>query len=136
MPDFSVVIASYNEGTKLLATMAAVAASLTGDAKVELVVADDCSSDGSGSAAAKLAFELSGPQLSIKVVRAPSRFGTARAKNFGQRQTTGPITVTLDAHTIPAHAALERMVLPLTRDDGFIVTARKVDGELDRVFSG
>ena len=71
MSDFSIVIASYNEGTQLLATMAAVSASLTGEADVELVVADDCSADGSGTEAAALGSKLSRDGLTVKVVRTP-----------------------------------------------------------------
>ena len=106
--------------TKLLAIMATVGASLTGVAKVEVVVVDDCSTDGSGAFAAKLAAKLSGPNLSIEVVRTPSQFGTARAKNFGQRHTTSPITITLDAHVVPKRGALELMAEPLTRDDNYM----------------
>ena len=37
-PDFSIVVASYNEGTQLLATMTAVAASLAQEDRVEMIV--------------------------------------------------------------------------------------------------
>ena len=122
MPDFSVVIASYNEGTQLLATMSAVKASFTGEADVELVVTNDCSSDGSGEYATGLAAKLAGPGLAIKVVRTARRYGTERAKNYGQRQTSGPICVTLDAHSVPARGALERMVAPMTTDPDLVIT--------------
>ena len=123
MSDFSVVIAAYNEGSSLLMTMSAVASSLTGECNVEMVVVDDCSTDGSGEAASDFVDRLTDDRLSVKVVRTPGRSGTAAAKNFGQRHAQSPITVLLDAHSVPAIGALERLVEPLTRgDDSLAIT--------------
>ena len=48
------------------------------------------------------------------------------AKNYGQRQISGPICVTLDAHSLPARGALERMVAPMTTDPDLVITGPTV----------
>ena len=120
-PTFSIVIPAYNEGSQLLATITAVEASLHEDSDVEIIVVDDCSTDGSGQEAGRLIQDMRRKGRAIGVPRTPGRSGTERAKNFGLQLATAPIAVVLDAHAFPAQGALERLIAPMLEDPELVV---------------
>ena len=102
------------------------AASLPDDTDVEIIVVDDCSTDGSGQEAGRLIQDMRREGRAIGILRTPGRSGTERAKNFGLRLATAPIAVVLDAHAFPAQGALERLVAPMLEDPDLVVAGPTV----------
>lgn len=89
----SVVVVSHNEGENLPRTVAALRRTTPSD--TEIVIVDDCSTDGSVDATAA-AFP------GVTVVTASERLGVAGARNAGAAATTGDVVVFSDAHVEPA----------------------------------
>ncbi len=88
MITISVVIASHNEGENLIHTVDSLLYTLPSDS--ELIIVDDCSTDGSTSA-------LQGYE-DLLIHNSTVRLGTSRARDFGARQAQGKIIVFCDAH--------------------------------------
>jgi N-acetylglucosaminyl-diphospho-decaprenol L-rhamnosyltransferase len=86
--DLALVVVNYNAGERLLRCLrsAAVAA---GDARLETVVVDNASADGSAQRAAEEFPEL-------RVVENPDNRGFARGANQGIRATTAPFVLLLN----------------------------------------
>jgi glycosyltransferase involved in cell wall biosynthesis len=84
----SVVVISLNEGEQLRRTVENLDDTLPGDA--EIIVVDDSSTDGS-------ARRLARRRGRVRVHRV-ERFGVARARNYGARQSRGDVIVFADAH--------------------------------------
>jgi GT2 family glycosyltransferase len=83
------VIVSHNEGNRLRRTVDSLLAGLPPDG--EIVVVDDCSTDGRADAFARSYF-------GVRVVRPETRLGVAAARNFGSAQARGEMLVFSDAH--------------------------------------
>src|SRR5690348_4058499 len=98
----SIVIAAHNEGGVLLRTVESCADSVA-DLDVEIVVADDASTDGSVQELQK-AFPL------VRVVSHDVRKGASPAKALGARAARGDVLVFLDAHTKAEPSALRQLV--------------------------
>jgi LPS sulfotransferase NodH/glycosyltransferase involved in cell wall biosynthesis len=96
LPAVSVIIVSHNEGENLRRTVDAFAATVPDS--VELVVVDDCSTDGS--------VEALGDDGRVRVVAPAQRAGIAPARNLGAEQASGDILVFSDAHVNPAQGWL------------------------------
>lgn len=89
----SVVVVSHNEGENLLRTVAVL--HRTAPDGTEIVIVDDCSTDGSIPAAVA-AFP------DVRLVSACERLGVAGARNAGAAATTGDVVVFSDAHVEPS----------------------------------
>ena len=105
----SAVVVSHDEGANLARTVHVLLATLPRDG--ELVVVDDCSTDGSLDA-------LIDSYPTVRVLRTDTRLGVAAARNFGARRTDGDIVLFADAHVEPPlgwfqpfASALERPVV-------------------------
>jgi GT2 family glycosyltransferase len=85
----SVVVISHNEGLNLRLTVENLLDTLPPNH--EIVVVDDCSSDGSTN----FVRHLTG---SVRLVRPGRRLGVARARNYGANLTDGHIILFCDAH--------------------------------------
>jgi glycosyltransferase involved in cell wall biosynthesis len=87
-PVVSVIVVSHNEGAWLRKTVDSLVRTtpLIG----EIVVVDDCSTDGSADRLL--------PQDRLVVLRPNRRLGAACARNFGSRHARGRILVFCDAH--------------------------------------
>ena len=120
MPDFTVVIPAFNEGSQVLRTIRALGASFDGRYTPEIVVVDDRSTDNTHELAHEGAQELKAMGLAVEVVRAPRRSGVAGAKNIGQAHATTPVTFFLDAHSVPGRGSIERVVEPLLNREAAI----------------
>lgn len=97
-PSVTAVVATHNEGASLRRTVHALLATLPRDG--ELVVVDDCSSDGS------VDFLRAGyPE--VRVLCTSSRVGNAGARNLGGDEARGDIVVFCDAHVRPPPGWLE-----------------------------
>ncbi|GMQ94910.1 MAG: hypothetical protein BMS9Abin13_020 [Patescibacteria group bacterium] len=110
------IIPAYNEEASIEETVR----SLQGQsiALDEIIVVDDCSTDGTGRVARS---------LGVTVIKTPRNQGTkARAQNFALNHVTSDLFVTVDADTIVAPDAIERS-LPYFNDErtcsvcGFII---------------
>ncbi|HEU0027968.1 MAG TPA: glycosyltransferase [Ktedonobacterales bacterium] len=101
----SVVIPAHNEAGYIEAALASVIAQDYPLERLECVVVDNASTDGTARVAQAFAARHDG--LCVRVVTEPS-LGVSRAKNRGARHATGAILIFLDADSI--------MALSLTRD--------------------
>lgn len=95
----SLVIPSYNEGVGTARTVRN-AGLVAGDlrqsigADLEVVVADDCSTDSSAELADRALGALADEHsVDGKLVRTPRRSGAAGAQNYGARQSSGDVLV-------------------------------------------
>ena len=98
--DVTVIVPAYNEAPSVGDTIR----SLRGQTVPprEIIVVDDCSTDETGAVARA---------LGVRVVRPKANTGSkAGAQTFGLRHVRTPLTVALDADTILAPDALERLL--------------------------
>jgi glycosyltransferase involved in cell wall biosynthesis len=104
----SVVIVTHNEGEMLSRTIEALVET-TPPGTIEIIVADDQSTDGSTA-------HLPDVEASVELVRTPRRLGVARARNLGAQSATAPILVFSDAHVLPDPEWLEPLCLAVGWD--------------------
>ena len=99
-PGVTVLIPAYNEAASVSDTITSLLAQTV--PAVEIIVIDDCSSDGTGEVARA---------FGVTVVRPPFNTGSkAGAQNFALTQVTTEFTLALDADTIVAPDAIERFL--------------------------
>jgi GT2 family glycosyltransferase len=98
----SIIIAAHNEGGFLRRTVESCADSVAG-LDVEIVVADDASTDGSVQ-------ELQEIFPHVRVVSHDIRKGASPSKALGARAARGDVLVFLDAHTKAERTALRQLV--------------------------
>lgn len=110
-PKVSVLIPAFNEETTIRKTIESIK-SQTYPVE-EIIVVDDASTDRTGEIA---------QNLGAKVVRTPKNSGTkAKAQNFGLQFVNGEVVVTVDADTILAPNAIEKILPALS--DGETISA-------------
>lgn len=96
----TVIVPAYNEAASIADTVQSLLAQSTVPA--EIIVVDDCSSDGTGDVARA---------LGVTVVRPPQNTGSkAGAQTFALGRVRTPFTVAVDADTILARDAIERLL--------------------------
>lgn len=96
----TVIVPAYNEAASIADTIQSLLAQTALPA--EIVIVDDCSTDGTGDAARV---------LGVTVVRPPKNTGSkAGAQTFALDRVRTPFTVAVDADTILAPDALERLL--------------------------
>ena len=96
----TVLVPAYNEAKSVADTIRSVRAQTAPPR--EIIVVDDCSTDGTGDVARA---------LDVRVVRPPVNTGSkAGAQTFGLRHVRTPLTVAIDADTVLAPDALERLL--------------------------
>lgn len=98
------VVATHDEGPSLRRTVHGLLATLPDDG--EIVVVDDCSTDGSTD------FLQSG-YPAVRVVRPSARMGNAGARNLGGKAARGDIVVFCDAHIRPQRGWFDAFVAAL-----------------------
>ncbi len=98
----SIVISTCDEGTNLKQTVESCLET-TADLDVELVVADDASTDGSPE-------EVKRRFPQVRLARHAARRGVSQTKDLGARWARGEVLVFLDAHCKPERGAVERLV--------------------------
>ncbi|WP_300156696.1 glycosyltransferase [Solidesulfovibrio sp.] len=106
--DVAVVVPAYNAAATLPETLAALARQTYDAGRVEVVVVDDGSSDGTAAVAAR---------FGITVVRQENR-GPAAARNAGVAASAGHVVVFTDADCVPEPDFLAALVAPLLADPG------------------
>ena len=97
-PHISVVVPVYNGGPQFVRCLDALLAS--DYAAREIVVADDCSADGSGAEARA---------RGVEVLRLDSQSGPAAARNHGARRARGSVLLFVDADVVVRRDTLARV---------------------------
>ena len=118
-PRICVLIPTYNRSRLLLRAMDSVAAQ--GYSGVEIVVADDGSTDDTAEAVSR--WQASHPQVPVTYVRQDNA-GQHAAHNLGVRHATAELVVMLDSDDLMAADALQRYVgawdaIPAAERDAF-----------------
>ncbi len=124
IPDVTVVIVNYNGGTDLLRCLAALEGACAEDeGKIEVVIVDNGSQDGSGEIAAA---RYSG----FKLIRAGENLGFAAGCNLGLREATGRQAMLLNPDTEVSRHAVRDLCRALDENpDWGIVGPRMLDGQ-------
>lgn len=94
----SVIIPMRNEGDRLLGTIASLVENRVTDTRLEVVLVDDCSSDGSASGLTLDLTEAHPEVDRFRVVRCSRRRGVPAARNLGVSRSRGEIVFITDAH--------------------------------------
>jgi cellulose synthase/poly-beta-1,6-N-acetylglucosamine synthase-like glycosyltransferase len=98
--DVTVIVPAYNEAAIVAATIQSIQAQTQRPAQI--IVVDDCSTDGTGEVARA---------LGVTVLRPPQNTGSkAGAQTFALRSVRTALTVAIDADTVLAPDALERLL--------------------------
>ncbi|HAK96986.1 MAG TPA: hypothetical protein DCM87_18850 [Planctomycetes bacterium] len=114
----TVVIAAHNEGDLLARTVRACLATAP-SCELEIIVADDASTDGSVADV-----ERRFPR--VRIVGHRRRTGVAATKDLGARRAKGDVLVFLDGHCKPERGALERLVLDVECFQGDAVVMPRI----------
>ena len=109
-PTLSVLVVTFNERELIERCLPALVEQL-GDGD-ELIVADNCSADGTAEAVERLA-------PSATVLRMPSNDGYMPACNAAAERASGDVLVTLDADTIPAPGFCDAIRSPAANGRGW-----------------
>jgi len=115
----TVIVPAYNEAASVADTIRSL--QVQTERPSEIIVVDDCSTDGTGDVARA---------LGVTVVRPPRNTGSkAGAQTFALRHVRTALTVAIDADTVLAPDALERLLLAFERPGvaaacGFVVPQR------------
>jgi GT2 family glycosyltransferase len=129
-PTLSVLLVTFNERELIERCLPALTAQLAdGD---ELIVADNCSADGTVEAVERLAPEAT-------VLRMPSNDGYMPACNAAAERATGDVIITLDADVIPAPGfcdAIRRPAANGSRWAGWMGLVTMGDGHLINTSGG
>lgn len=98
-PDISVVIPAHNEGARLAGTIDSIASARTTDARVEIVIADDKSSDDTEAHLRAAWPDLSRhDRLDVHLSLLPDRRGVPRTRNHAASLATADVLFITDAH--------------------------------------
>src|SRR5258708_26988243 len=98
--DLTVIVPAYNEAASVADTIRSLQAQTAPPR--EIIVVDDCSTDGTGDVARA---------LGVTVVRPPTNTGSkAGAQTFGLTYVRTSLTVAIDADTVLAPDAIERLL--------------------------
>ena len=117
--DVTVIVPAYNEAASVADTIRSL--QVQTERPAEIIVVDDCSTDGTGDVVCA---------LGVTVVRPPRNTGSkAGAQNYALRHVRTALTVAIDADTVLAPDALERLLLAFERPGvaaacGFVVPQR------------
>ena len=108
----SVVIPCYNEADSLPAIVDAVVSAISGNAQLEIIIVDDCSSDGSYDIAKK----LSEANAFVKVIRHEVNQGKGASLKTGFEASSGDIVCIQDADLEYDPQDILKMIKPI--EDG------------------
>jgi glycosyltransferase involved in cell wall biosynthesis len=98
-PDISVVMPAHNEGARLAATIDSIASGRTTSARVEIIIADDKSTDDAEAHLRAAWPDLSRhDRLDVHLSLLPDRRGVPRTRNHAARLATAEILFITDAH--------------------------------------
>ncbi|GAA0435754.1 glycosyltransferase family 2 protein [Streptomyces luteireticuli] len=121
-PDVTVIIAAYNAMPYVIRTVRSVLDQSLGGERVEVIVVDDGSTDGTAAELDRLAAQA--PQL--HVIHQSNSGGPAAPRNRGLGHATGRYVFFLDADDRLGPEALERMVAAADANGSDVVLGRIV----------
>lgn len=124
LPRVTILIPAYNEEKVIAAKLRDVAAMQYPRDKLEIILIDDSSTDGTSVIAERMLRELGLPG---KVIRNDTRTGVNGCYNRGLQESTGDLIATTDADVTVDHEALLKSVKALAAlGDAGGITARMV----------
>ena len=104
LPSMTVIVPTYMERANIKARLENIAECRYPPGRLEIMVVDSASSDGTADAADEYA--TAHPQQNVRVLREPVRAGKAAATNFALRHASGELILVTDAPTRFHPAAL------------------------------
>jgi GT2 family glycosyltransferase len=105
VPEISVVIPTYNRSDRIVALLETLRQQTVAPERYEVVVVDDCSTDGTFEAITALAPSL---PFALHLVRTPANQGQpAAARNLGWKEATTPLLAYLDDDVTPVPGWLD-----------------------------
>jgi len=113
-PAASIIIPCFNEARTIGLLLQAIADQSVGAGRLEVVIADGGSTDGTQDVAR--AFAASHPELRIRLIDNPARAIPA-ALNRAIEAARGPVVIRLDAHSIPQPDYVEACLRVLRRPE-------------------
>ncbi|NLU67385.1 glycosyltransferase family A protein [Streptomyces sp. HNM0574] len=120
-PDVTVIVGVYNGMPYFRRCLASLEEQTIGPGRLEAVVVDDGSTDGSGEFAERFA---RGTDLPVRVVHQENSGGPSRPRNVGLGLARGRYVFFLDADDYLGEEALERMVAAADRNKTDVVLGR------------
>ncbi len=127
-PTISVVVATFNRAARLERAIEALRAQQDPGVPFELVVVDDCSSDGT---AALLAAERDRDGIPVRTLRTHSNSGPAAAREAGRRAARGRVIAFTDDDCRPSPGWLAAGYRALGEDPMRIVQGRTLPDPTD-----
>ncbi|MFC5723020.1 glycosyltransferase family 2 protein [Streptomyces gamaensis] len=121
-PDVTVIIAAYNAMPYVTRSVTSVLDQTLGTDRIELIVVDDGSTDGTSAELDRLAAHA--PQM--QVIHQPNSGGPAAPRNLALGRATGRYVFFLDADDHLGAEALERMVAAAEANGSDVVLGRMV----------
>lgn len=112
-PLVSVVVAAYDAANDMPGLMAALAAQTLPRDRFEVLLVDDCSTDGTADVAAATGVPT--------VLRMPRNSGAYAARNLGLRHARGQVIAITDADCVPSLGWLEHALADLDALDAHLV---------------
>jgi glycosyltransferase involved in cell wall biosynthesis len=98
-PDISIVIPAHNERSRIAPTIQSIARARTSEARVEFVIIDDASTDGSVEELLSAAPDLlEEPRIDVRLEALEERTGVFGARNRGAETAAAEILFITDAH--------------------------------------
>ncbi|HVA63809.1 MAG TPA: oligosaccharide flippase family protein [Terriglobales bacterium] len=122
-PRLSVIVSAHNEAAHIEARIRNLWAQRYPPARVEILVSEDGSDDGTAARVAALA--AGGGPMRLRLLSAPQRLGKAAAINRAAQAAAGEILVFTDANNEYAPEALRRLAAPFADASVGAVTGRK-----------
>ncbi|HEY1558148.1 MAG TPA: glycosyltransferase [Kofleriaceae bacterium] len=109
-PTVTVVVPMFNEGSSIADTIQSLVSLDYPQHKLEVIVVDDCSTDGSYAYACKAAQDLP----NVRVIKNPHNMGKRRGINHAVRESTAEIILSVDSDVIVFPTALRELVARFT----------------------
>ncbi len=128
LPEISIIVSTYNEAKVIRRKLENIASLEYPVEKLEVIVIDDCSNDGTSEIAEKALTEL---KLNGKVLRNAKRIGLNSSLNIAMDEASNNVVCITDADVVLGKNALTRSVSVLKEFDG----AGGVTGRIKPVFS-
>jgi dolichol-phosphate mannosyltransferase len=127
---FSIVIPCYNEERTLKKCVGKVLEIADGSLRLEIIIVDDCSSDGSLA----IAKDLEDNYAEITVLKHDENKGKGAALRTGFQKATGDFVAVQDADLEYDPMELRKLLVPLIKDDADVVFgSRFLSGDAHRV---
>jgi glycosyltransferase involved in cell wall biosynthesis len=116
-PDISVIIPAYEEKSRIAPTVQSIARARSSGARVEFVIVDDASTDGTvANLVSALPWLLEEPNIDIRVESLDTHSGNYHARNRGAEAASADLLFMTDGHVQFSHG-WDDLVLRKSRPD-------------------